>query len=475
MTTRHLLSAAIFLCALLPASAQRFRHVEAAPDTTEHEIEVLVLEDSTVVADDILIFEPTHSELDSIRTSAVFSEFPPQFELPKVFNGYRKQAPLPPLYVPATPEQMMARGDSIYQAQMDSLPPLVTDDSFRRRLQVLDLKNAIHNNEAYRFMYMNPESIDYLYWELPEPPKLAEEKFSNPVQRISPITGNPLNNAVIWEVAQERRNWLHYFNTALQFSQAYVSKNWYQGGDNYLALLFNFTWNVDLNPVYYPNILFQSQLSYKLALNSNPKESIHKVNISQDNFQYNLNAGFKAFKHWYYSFSLQFKTPLLNAYPADGTTRKGAFLSPGSLNLGLGMTYTKENAKKTFKFAMSIAPISYNLKTCIVEEIDHAQYNIDPGKSTTSEIGSNLEANMRWQICPAVQWTSRLFLFSDYKYFLGDWENTFDFKINKFLSTQIYLHPRFDSSSDRNSSSWGYWMLKEILSFGLSYTFSTKQ
>ena len=31
-------------------------------------------------------------------------------------------------------------------------------------------------------------------------------------------------------------NWLHVFNASLQFTQAYISGNWYQGGENNLAL-----------------------------------------------------------------------------------------------------------------------------------------------------------------------------------------------------------------------------------------------
>ena len=78
--------------------------------------------------------------------------------------------------------------------------------------------------------------------------------------------------------------WLHNVGPSLQFSQAYVSKNWYQGGNNHLALLFNFYWNVNLNPVYHPNLLFQSSLSYKLGLNSTPQDEVHSYSISEDVF-----------------------------------------------------------------------------------------------------------------------------------------------------------------------------------------------
>ena len=38
---------------------------------------------------------------------------------------------------------------------------------------------------------------------------------------------------------------------------------------------------------------------------------MHKYNISEDIFQWNMKAGVKAFKKWFYSFNLQFKTQML--------------------------------------------------------------------------------------------------------------------------------------------------------------------
>lgn len=270
-------------------------------------------------------------------------------------------------------------------------------------------------------------------------------------------------------------NWLHVFNIGLQLSQAYVSDNWYQGGNSYLAFLGNFMWDVQLNPVYHPKIIFQSTLSYKLAINSTPDDEYHKYSVSQDLFQYNLKAGYKAVHNWYYSFVAQFKTQLLHSYPANSEVRKASFLSPGELNVGFGMTYSKENAKKTLKFSASISPISYNLKTCIDKKIDVTQFNIKPGHKFLNEVGSNAEINFYAKMWHNATYTTRLFLFTDYKSFQGDWENTFNFQFSRFFSTQIYAHLRYDTSVDSSiSRGWKKLMLKEILSFGLSYTFSTK-
>lgn len=330
----------------------------------------------------------------------------------------------------------------------------------------------------HSMMVKDPTLIEYAYWSLPVPPSLPKEdhSFKGFLNRTFIPGGVDVKDAVIPDFEIAKKHWLHVVNGALQFSQAFVSKNWYQGGNNYLSLLINFLWDVQLNPVYHPNMLFQSTLSYKLGLNSTKDDEYHKYSISQDIFQYNLKFGYKAKRNWYYSITAQFKTQLLNNYKSNSMTRIASFLTPSDLNLGLGMTYSKQNKKKTMQFNASIAPLSYNLKTAIDPEIDHTLFNIPQTAKTHSEVGSNAELTFNWQIGPMVNYKTRLFLFTDYSYAMGDWENTLNFQFTKFFSTQLYVNLRYDSSADKTiDPGWRKFMLKEILSVGLSYTFSTKQ
>ena len=351
---------------------------------------------------------------------------------------------------------------------------LLTGDAVPKWLRDVINAYSIQDDYMYNLMVSKPSTIDYSYWDLPVPPRLLDDDvtFSGYIRRLNLPELDP-EKAILPEENLRQIHWLHGVGAAMQFSQAYVSKNWYQGGNNHLALLFNFYWNVQLNQVYHPNLLFQSALSYKLGLNSTPQDEVHSYSISEDVLQYNLNTGLKAFKKWFYSFNLQFKTQILRNYEQNSMKRKASFLSPGDFNLGLGMAYSHQNDKKTLQLTATVSPISYNLKTCITDKIDHAQFNISQGRHSRSEIGSNGEFNMLWKITPNIDYKTRVFLFTDYDYFLSDWENTFSFAINKFLSTQIYVHLRYDTSTEM-STSWKHFMMREVLSFGLSYTFSTK-
>lgn len=341
------------------------------------------------------------------------------------------------------------------------------------------LKNAMRSyrmqeNLMYEMMVEDPSNLEYSYWTLPVPPKLNPDdvSFVGVMRRFGKADVDT-GKAILPENELDKIHWLHAIGGAVQFSQAFVSKNWYQGGNNHLSLLFNFNWNVNLNQVYHPKLLFQSTLTYKLGLNSTPQDEVHSYSISEDLLQYNLNTGWKAFQNWFYSLNMLFKTQIFRNYEQNSMKRKASFLSPGDFNLGLGMAYSHQNEKKTFQFTATISPLSYNLKTCISDKIDHGQFNIKPYRKSRSEIGSNGEFNMNWQIAPNINYKSRVFLFTDYDYFLSDWENTFTFTINKFLSTQLYVHLRYDSSSDRDPD-WKQFMMREILSFGLSYAWSTK-
>lgn len=324
----------------------------------------------------------------------------------------------------------------------------------------------------YSRMIVRPKSIDYAYWDLPEPPVLPDDEvtFEAYIRKLD-LPEIETGKAILPEGEIRKIHWLHNVNAYAQFSQAFVSKNWYQGGNNHLALLMGANWNVQLNQVYHPNILFQSNLSYKLGLYSSPEDQVHKYSISEDVLQWNLNTGLKALKKWYYSFNAQFKTQIFNYYPTNSDQLKASFLSPGDFNMGLGMAFSHK--KPNIEFTATISPFSYNLKTCISDRIDHLQFKIPEDRKTHSDFGSNAEFNMNWKVRYNINYKTRLFLFSDYNYFLSDWEHTFNFEFNKFLSTQIYVHMRLDTSSDLYKN-WRHFMLREVLSFGLSYTFSTK-
>ncbi|MDE5661602.1 MAG: DUF3078 domain-containing protein, partial [Muribaculaceae bacterium] len=219
---------------------------------------------------------------------------------------------------------------------------------------------------------------------------------------------------------------------------------------------------------------FETTAQYKLGMNSAPDDSIHNYTISDDLLQITSTFGVKAAKRWYYSLTGNFKTQLLNSYESNSRTLRSSFLSPSELTVGLGMTYNYANAKKTVTFDASIAPLSYNMKTCVNSRINPTWYNIDEGKKMSHNFGSSAELKFFWKISYNINYTSRLFAFTNYESAQADWEHKLAFDINRFLTTQIYCHIRYDSATPPcDSEKWKKLQVKEILSIGFSYKFSS--
>lgn len=356
----------------------------------------------------------------------------------------------------------------------ESFPEDGVPSSFFNRLVKRNYRQRYFMQQVMSEM---PEIVHYNMATMPRPPK----KF---VMHLDPSTAKltveefkaaPIDSMkqVVPEIEPARINWLHSFDGSLHFSQAYISPNWYQGGNSNLNMIVGALYNVKLNPKFNPNVIFETTVSYKLGLNNAPEDSIHKYNISEDLFQVNSKFGLKAARRWYYSITAQFKTQLLNSYKVNTNEMIAAFLSPSELNVGVGLTYSYENPRKTVQFSASIAPLSYNLKTCTNPNLNPEAFGIDAGKTSKSEYGSSLELTFKWRLTYNIQYSSRLFAFTDYHYLQGDWENTIDFSINRFMSARIFAHLRYDSQAPVVAdTSWRHWQFKEILSIGFSYKFS---
>lgn len=326
------------------------------------------------------------------------------------------------------------------------------------------------------FMMARPDLVPYNLDNMPRPPKEFVMEVDPTQAKINVsefVRDQKEMEHVVEPLHLKPIHWLKNFDASLQFSQAYVSPNWYQGGNSNLNAILNVLYDVKLNPAFHPNLIFETSVQYKLGINNAPDDTVHSYNISEDLLQVNSKIGLKAAKRWYYSMNVQFKTQLLNNYRTNSNDLAAAFLSPGELNLGLGMTYNYENPKKTRVFTAALSPLSYNLKMCTNSRLDPVAFGMEEGKRTLSQYGSSAELTFRWKLAFNIEYFSRMFIFTNYEYVQSDWENTINFNINRFLTTRIFAHLRYQSDAERMpDTNWYKWQFKEILSIGFSYRFS---
>ena len=98
------------------------------------------------------------------------------------------------------------------------------------------------------------------------------------------------------------------------------------------------------------------------------------------------------------------------------------------------------------------------------------RYGIDEGKHTLNDYGSEFTADITWQLLDNLKWKTRLYGYTTYERSELEWENTFTFSFNRYISSNLFVYPRFDDGTKRDAHH-GYWQFKEYASLGFSYSF----
>lgn len=261
--------------------------------------------------------------------------------------------------------------------------------------------------------------------------------------------------------------WTLKGDTYFQFLQNYFSDNWYAGGENSYSMVASLTLEANYNNQ--SKIKFENKLELKLGFQSSQSDSVHKFKTNNDLIRYTGLFGIQATKRWYYSLQLLAYTQFSRSFESNDETVYSDFLSPLTVNVGLGMSYEVSALDAKLTGNVNISPISYNLK--YVDRLALAEDNgIDAGHHSQSDWGSQLTADLTWKFNDKLSWKTRFYFYTSYDNTLFEWENTLTITILKGISANLFVHPRFDDSVDRDDD-LGYWQFKEYCSLGFSYEF----
>ena len=260
--------------------------------------------------------------------------------------------------------------------------------------------------------------------------------------------------------------WVFGGNGYVQFSQHHISDNWYKGGESTKSLLSGVVLQANYDDK--RNVQFENRLEWKLGFTTTPSDTLHSYRANNDMLRLNSKVGFKAIKNWYYTLSLEFKTQFFSNYATNSNDLASTFFSPAELNVGLGMDY-KFVKDGQCNLSVLINPFNYTLHSVASNRVDPTKFNIEKGKKIENVIGSRLEGLLKWKIFKDLVWESRLSYLTNYEKVLAEWENTFTFNFNKYISSKLFIHTRFDDGAKRHEDD-SYFQLQELLSIGLNYT-----
>lgn len=252
----------------------------------------------------------------------------------------------------------------------------------------------------------------------------------------------------------------------LQFSQNYISENWYKGGESTKSLLSGFSWQIKYDDK--QKTQFETKLEWKLGFITAPSDTVHTYKANNDLLRLTSKLGYKAIQNWYYTLSAEFQTQFFPNYATNSDDLVSALFSPATLNIGLGMDYKFIKDGKV-NLSVLLNPLNYTLYSVMSDEVDPTKFNIKEGHKKESVLGSRVNATLTWKIIPSLLWESKFSYTTNYEKVLGEWENTFTFIVNKYLSTKLFMHGRFDDGVTKEPDE-SFFQFQELFSFGVNYT-----
>ena len=268
-------------------------------------------------------------------------------------------------------------------------------------------------------------------------------------------------------MVQKPRFWTYKADGFLQFMQNYVSGNWYKGGESNYSMLGALT--VEANYDNKNKWKWDNKLELKLGFLRSRTDSLHKVKSNEDLIRLTCKVGLHASHRWYYTLQLQAYTQFTPGYKSNDPKVYSDFFSPFNLNLGLGMDYKVESKNKRLTGTINFSPVAINYR--YVGRLALAtSYGLDEGKHSMVEFGPNMTADLVWKFNDVVMWKSRFYAFTTFKRAEIEWENTFELRVSKYITANLFLFPRFDDTS-KYDDDFGYWQFKEFSSLGFAYTF----
>lgn len=264
----------------------------------------------------------------------------------------------------------------------------------------------------------------------------------------------------------QKMYWRKKANALLQFSQNYISSNWYQGGNSNLAFLSIFTGQILYDNL--KNVQWENNLEWRAGFNSVEADTLRKIAINDDLLRYNTKFGVKAFGAWYYSISGEASTQLFDNYKGiNSKVLKARFLTPLRVNLGIGMDYKYKRI-----FSLMIAPFSFKyIYANDTVNVNPNLFGIQKGKNQLYEMGSSLRAQLSYPVMQNWQIESRFTFFSNYKKVEADWEIVNNFNFNRFISMRLMLNPRYDNTIILKNGETSKIQFKQLSSVGLSFRF----
>lgn len=419
-----------------------------------------------------------HNYLDTLYTRSNMGtlQLPPYFQDEKMSGRtFRDTLFYNPLFLPPIfTGNMLPDNISLYSDEDSSSKGVLIDTSktFAPQIAAIDFRDRVRRY----YYHTNPQAVRYTVDDFDESilqvrDEDVRESFNPFRDLLQSETNFTLSAPDVDKVVIKRRYWVWSGEHSLQFSQNYMSSNWHQSGNNHMninsfqAIRANYKRD---------KVRFNNSLEWRLSVFQAPDDSLRQYRLGDDLIRYYGEFGVESFvKNWSYSMNLEARSQLFKNYQANTTNLRASFLSPLYVNAGVGLKYQLDKRSQAVRHRrtrinLQFAPISIDYKYVQDDAVDRARFGIPEGMTYNLDLGSTITGELIYDHNRYITWTSRLKYFTSYHKSVGEWENTLNMALTNAFSTRIYLNVRHDDGVPPDPK-FGYWQIKEVLSFGLNY------
>jgi hypothetical protein len=206
---------------------------------------------------------------------------------------------------------------------------------------------------------------------------------------------------------------------------------------------------------------------------------IAQTQKNDDKLELISRLGVNAFKKWYYSAEIDFKTQFFNGYnyPNDSVPIS-TFLSPATTFIKLGLDY-----KPNKNFSLFLSPITAkNVFVRDTARIDQTRYGVSANSRSFWEPGLNADIRYKIDVTPRISYETKYKMFLNYQQPFKkvdiNWENTIVAQLTSRISMTFMLYMLYDDNVTFATGKMGpdgkeiykpKWQTKELTTVGFSY------
>lgn len=259
--------------------------------------------------------------------------------------------------------------------------------------------------------------------------------------------------------------WFKELHLMLQFTQNYVSPNWYEGGNSSLSMYSSAKGSIKYDDK--KRITWENYGEWTAGVSTISGDSLRKFTCSEDLFRLYSKLGVKIIPKLYGSFDMEFRTQLFPTYKPNTRTLKTGFFTPIRFNLALGVDY-----KPVKGLSLVVSPGAFKLVYANdTIRAPYTSYGIKEGEKVLAEFGSSVRVEWQWKPLREIALDTKFYAYTNYHMIELDMEVNCDFIINRFITARVKLHPRYDSSRIVDDDKRAKMQFKELISIGFAHKF----